>query len=130
MRTIHPTRPPALRIILALIAALTVNMVIALVAGSLDEGPATVGLDPTEYLPATVVGFLVGSLGLSLLARFAPRAPRVVVPVVLVLSWIPDLLLLNDGATAVNVTGLMIMHLVVGGAVVGAFARTIPDVAR
>ncbi|WP_233629954.1 DUF6069 family protein [Amycolatopsis sp. WAC 04197] len=115
---------------MALLSALTINMVIALIAKTLDEGTAPVGLSPTEYLPATAVGFLIGSLGLSLLARFAPKAPPLVVPVALILTWIPDLLLLSEGATAVNITALMLMHLVVAGSVVSAFARTMPDVTR
>ncbi|RSN39907.1 hypothetical protein DMC64_36920 [Amycolatopsis sp. WAC 04197] len=130
MRVVHPSRPPAPRIVLALLSALTINMVIALIAKTLDEGTAPVGLSPTEYLPATAVGFLIGSLGLSLLARFAPKAPPLVVPVALILTWIPDLLLLSEGATAVNITALMLMHLVVAGSVVSAFARTMPDVTR
>ncbi|MFE5563866.1 DUF6069 family protein [Amycolatopsis japonica] len=125
MSTTHLSRPIALRIVLTMLAALIGNTIIAFATSALDDTSTTVGLDLGEYLPATAVGFLIGALGWTMLARFAPRTLRVVVPVVLVLSWIPDLLLLNDGASIVNVVGLMLMHLVVTAAVVAAFRRTI-----
>jgi hypothetical protein len=49
------------------------------------------------------------------------------VPAVLVLTWVPDLLLLNAGATAANVAGLMLMHLMVTTAVVLALRPTLRE---
>ncbi|MEV7094824.1 hypothetical protein AB0M80_18500 [Amycolatopsis sp. NPDC051045] len=122
------TPPPvtALRLGLALVAAAVVNTGIALAASALDDGGMGVGLSPAAYLPATVVGLLVGAVGWTLIARRSPRALRVVVPAVLVLTWIPDLLLLTTGATAANVGGLMLMHLVVTTAVVTALGTSRP----
>ncbi|MDT8914484.1 hypothetical protein [Amycolatopsis sp. PS_44_ISF1] len=110
----------AARLGLAAVASMAVNAVIALVAGALDTGGIGVGLSPLEYLPFTVLGVLLGTAGYLLVSRYAPKALRVVVPAVLVLTWIPDLLQLNAGATGANVAGLMLMHAVVAVSVVTA----------
>lgn len=119
--TATPTSVTAVRLGLAVVAAAAVNTVIALVASSLDDGGIGMGLNAAAFLPATVLGLLVGAAGWILIARRAPQALRFVVPSVLVLTWVPDLLILNAGATAANVVGLMLMHLVVTTAVVTAF---------
>jgi hypothetical protein len=116
--TTSPTSAVALRYGLTALAAAAVNTVIGLSAAALDDGGIGMGLTPAAYLPATVVGFVIGVLGWNLLARRRPRALRVLVPVALVLTWIPDVLLLTAGATAANVVGLMLMHLAVATAVV------------
>jgi hypothetical protein len=124
-----PTSTLALRLGLAAVAALAVNTAIALVASTLDDGGLGIGLAPVAYLPATVAGLLAGAAGWTLIARRAPRpqrALRVVVPAVLVLTWVPDLLLLTAGATAANVVGLMCMHLAVTTAVVTAMRPALP----
>ncbi len=118
--TATPTSATALRLGLAALAAAAANTVIALAASALDEGGIGMGLSPASYLPATLAGLLLAALGWTLIARRAPKALRVVVPAVLVLTWIPDALLLTAGATAANVAGLMLMHLVVATAVVTA----------
>jgi len=118
--TATPTSAIAVRLGLAALVALAANTVIALVASTLDEGGIAMGLSPVFYLPATVLGVLAGAAGWTLIARRAPKALRVVVPAVLALTWIPDLLLLTAGATAANVVGLMLMHLVITTVVVTA----------
>ncbi|WP_410671646.1 hypothetical protein [Amycolatopsis sp. cmx-4-68] len=119
-----PTWTTVARLGLATVAAAAVNTGIALGATALDDGGMGVGLAPVAYLPATVIGLLAGAFGWTLIARRSPRALRVVVPAVLVLTWIPDLLLLTAGATAANVVGLMLMHLVVTTAVVTALGTS------
>ncbi|WP_410570102.1 DUF6069 family protein [Amycolatopsis sp. cmx-4-61] len=120
----------ALRLGLALLAAAAANTVIALGASALDDGGIGMGLSPAAYLPATVLGLLLGTVGWSVIARRAPHALRVVVPAVLVLTWIPDLMLLTAGATAANVVGLMLMHLVVTTALVTALRPTLTPAAH
>jgi hypothetical protein len=115
-----PASTTALRLGVAALAALATNTGIALVASALDDGGIGMGLAPVAFLPLTILGVVLGALGWTLIARRAPKALRVVVPAVLVLTWIPDLLLLTAGATAANVVGLMLMHLVVATAVVTA----------
>ncbi len=112
------TSATALRLGVAVVAAAAVNTVIALAASALDDGGIGMGLNPAAYLPATVLGLLAGAAGWGLIARRNPKVLRVLVPLVLVLTWIPDLLLLTAGATAANVVGLMLMHLAVTSAVV------------
>lgn len=119
--TATPTSVTALRLGLAVVAAAAVNTVIALVASSLDDGGIGMGLNAPAFLPATVLGMLAGAAGWILIARRAPKVLRLLVPGVLVLTWIPDLLILLAGATAANVVGLMLMHLVAATALVTAF---------
>lgn len=116
-----PLNSVAFRLGVATVAAMVVNAAIALVTSTLDDHGIKTGLAPVAYLSLTLLGVLVGAAGWTLISRFAPSALRVVVPVVLVLSWIPDLLLLGQGTTAVNIVGLMLMHVVVAVAVAGAF---------
>ncbi|MEU0535096.1 DUF6069 family protein [Amycolatopsis tolypomycina] len=120
-----PTPKTAIRLGFALLAAAVANTVIALAATALDDGGIHMGLSPAIYLPFTAVGLLLGAVGWFVLARTAPKALRVVVPAVLVLTWIPDLLLLTAGATVANVVGLMLMHLVVATAIVTALRPTL-----
>lgn len=125
LTTATPTATTAVRLGFALLAAAAANTAIALGAVALDDGGIRMGLSPASYLPATVIGLLLGTVGWFVLARRAPKALRVVVPAVLVLTWVPDLLLLTAGATAANVIGLMLMHLVVTAAVVTALRPTL-----
>lgn len=48
------------------------------------------------------------------------------VPVVLVLTWIPDVAVLLGGATVVNAVALMLMHAVVATSAVVALRRVLP----
>jgi len=116
--TATPRSTVVVRVVLAALAAAVVNTGIALAASALDDGGIGKGLNPAAYLSLTIVGFLVAMVGWTLIARRAPKALRIIVPVALVLSWIPDLLLLTAGATAANVIGLMLMHTVVATTVV------------
>jgi hypothetical protein len=125
LTTANPTATTAVRLGFALLAAAAANTVIALGAVALDDGGIGMGLSPASYLPATAIGLLLGTVGWFVIARRAPKALRVVVPAVLVLTWVPDLMLFNIGATAANVFGLMLMHLVVTTAAVIALRPTL-----
>ncbi|SEE31782.1 hypothetical protein SAMN04489729_7070 [Amycolatopsis lurida] len=119
----HPTalRSVPMRLGLATVAAMAVNALVAIAASLLDAQGTKTGLAPIAFLSLTLIGVLAGAFGWTLIAkRMSRRTLRVVVPAT-VLSWIPDVLLLNQGATIVNVVGLMLMHLVVAAAVVLAF---------
>ncbi|HEX7308189.1 DUF6069 family protein [Lentzea sp.] len=118
----------------AAVVSIAVNSLIALVAGKLIPADADrKGLALVEYAPATVIGILLGTLGWYLVRRFAGdprRVLRVLVPVVVVLSWIPDLGILAGGATLVNSIALILMHAVVAGATVPVLSRVLPLGAR
>lgn len=105
------------------------NSVVALVAISAGA-PATYGpLTFPAYALFTALGVIVGWIGWSLVRRRARdprRALTMLVPVVTLASFIPDVLLLVlrfiPGTTVSAVVGLMIMHLVVVAVAVPAYA--------
>ena len=51
---------------------------------------------------------------------------RWLVPLVVVLSFVPDLLLLQYGLSVLLVVGLMVMHVVCAVVAVPAFRRVLP----
>ncbi|MFD5827131.1 DUF6069 family protein [Lentzea sp. NPDC060358] len=118
----------------AAVVSIAVNALIALVAGKIiPAGADRKGLALAEYAPATVIGILLGTLGWYLVRRFVAdprRVLRVLVPVVVVLSWIPDLGIMAGGATLVNSLALILMHLVVAAATVPTLSRVLPLKAR
>ena len=96
---------------------------------------------PTEFqqltLPVygtlTVVGVLIGAIGWRLIVNRSRNAGRLLsrlVPTVLVLSLIPDVLLLvsdsQPGTTVSGVVALMLMHLGIAAAAVPAYRRFMP----
>ena len=131
--TLDRSTAPAIRVAGALLAAAVVatfvNALIALAASAIETGGTAVGLQIVQFGPATVVGVLLGTAGWTLVRRFAarPRAVlRVLVPVVVVLTWGADLFLLATGAGVVNVLALVLMHVVVATATVLALGRVLP----
>lgn len=118
----------------AAVISIVVNALIALVAGRfIPDGTVRMGLAVAEYAPATVIGIALGTLGWYLVRRFARdprRVLRVLVPVVVVLSWLPDLGILAGGASLANSLALIAMHTVVAAATVPVLARVLPLEAR
>jgi Family of unknown function (DUF6069) len=113
----------------AAVVAVLVNGLIALVVSALRPGGVEMGLEPYQFAPLTVVGVLVGTAGWALVRRSSrrPRAVlRVLVPVVVVLTFGADLALLAGGTTLVNAIGLMVMHVVVATVTVIVLARVLP----
>jgi hypothetical protein len=124
---------PRLRVLailaVAAVLAVAVNAAIAAIAVSLgapaDYGPLTF----PAYTLFTLLGVGVGWAGWALVRRRARdprRALTVLVPVVTLVSLVPDVLLLVlrfiPGTTTSAVIGLMVMHLVVVAIAVPAFA--------
>jgi hypothetical protein len=114
----------AVAVVAAVVAAALVNTVIALVVGALNDAPVEMGLSFAEYGSATLVGVLVGTAGWAMIRRRSVL--RIAVPVALVVSFVPDCLILLGGATLLNVVGLMLMHIVVAAATVAALSRALP----
>ncbi|QUQ69940.1 DUF6069 family protein [Kutzneria sp. CA-103260] len=132
---VHPQADTStVRVVLGLVAAavvaIAVNTVIALGAVALNPNGTRMGLDLVAYAPLTVVGVLAGTIGWAAVRRYAAHARsvlRVLVPVVVVLSFIPDFGLLISGmADVVNTVGLLVMHVVVAAATVTAVSRLLP----
>jgi hypothetical protein len=125
MATITPTERPSTRsrmragiiLLAAAVVAILLNAVVAAVAGAPSGyGPLT----PPAYGLFTVLGLGIGWLGWRLVlsrARDPRRTLSVLVPVVLVASFIPDILLLVlrfiPGTTTSAAVALMAMHVVV-----------------
>jgi hypothetical protein len=116
------------------VGGLVINSLIALLAKALFDIPDEFQpLTLPVYGFLTVVGAIVGAIAWHLVvsrSRNASRVLRVLVPTVLVLSLIPDVMLLvnesQPGTTTAGVVALMLMHVGVAAAAVPAFRRFIP----
>ena len=104
-------------------------------ATSIFIGAASGGAKPQqlELKRANRHGLIAGAIGWHLIAtrsRNATRLLRTLVPTVLVLSLIPDVLLLAadsvPGTTTAGVVALMLMHFGVAAAAVPAYRRLTP----
>lgn len=129
-------RPHFLTVAAGLLAAAAVASLInavvaltALAAGASEELPA---LHPPAYVPLTVIGTLLGAIGWAVVRRFAKQPERLLrwlVPVVVVVSFVPDLALLGSGIPAsgpLAVVALMVMHVVVAAVAVSIYRRVLP----
>jgi hypothetical protein len=120
----------ALGIAAAAVVSIAANTAVALGALALSPNGTRTGLELVAYAPLTVIGVLAGTIGWAAVRRFAAHARavlRVLVPVVTVLSFIPDIALLATGAAdAINVAGLLVMHVVVAAVTVTAVSRVLP----
>jgi hypothetical protein len=113
---------------------LVINSLIALLARTFFDIPAEFQqLTLPVYGFLTVVGAIAGAVGWHLVAARSSNASgvlRVLVPTVLVLSLIPDVMLLvsgsQPGTTTAGVVALMLMHVGVAAAAVPAYRRFIP----
>lgn len=120
----------ALTIAAAAVVAIAVNSAVALGAIALSPNGTRMGLDLVAYAPLTIIGVLAGTVGWALVRRRAANARatlRKLVPAVVVLSFIPDVLLLVGGvADGINFAGLVVMHVVVAAVTVTAVSRALP----
>ena len=114
---------------------LVINTLIAWAGRGLFNVPTEFDkLDLPTYGTLTVIGAIIGAIGWHLIAtrsRNATRLLRTLVPTVLVLSLIPDLLLLAaadsvPGTTTAGVVALMLMHFGVAAAALPAYRRFTP----
>ncbi len=116
------------------VGALVINSVIALLAKAIFDIPDEFQqLTLPVYGFLTVVGAVIGAVGWHLIvarSRNASGVLRVLVPTVVVLSLIPDVMLLvsesQPGTTTAGVIALMLMHVGVAVAAVPAYRRFIP----
>jgi hypothetical protein len=102
----------------------------ALAAGASNTYPP---LMPPVYLAFTLLGVLAGYAGWRIVRRVSAhpaRVLRVLVPVVLVLSWVPDVILavvqFIPGTNLTGAVGLGLMHAVVVAVAVPVYARIAP----
>ncbi|GAA3454405.1 DUF6069 family protein [Dactylosporangium matsuzakiense] len=118
---------------IAAAGSLVVNTAIALGARALGAPEEFQPLTLPVYGTLSVVGVLISAVAWRLVvarSRAAGRMLRVLVPVVLVLSLIPDVVLLatqgQPGTTATGVIALMLMHAGVAAVAVPAYRRFMP----
>lgn len=137
----HVASRPRLRtaviLIAAVIVAVALNAAVAAVAIA-SGAPSTYGpLTFPAYALFTTLGVAAGWAGWVVVhgrSREPRRTLSVLVPVVTVLSFVPDVLLLAlgfiPGTTTSAVIALMLMHLVVVAVAVPAFALATRTTAR
>jgi len=116
--------------------AIVANGIVAAVAVAAGADPAFGPFFPAVFAMFTVVGILIGLAGWLVVRRFVPRPATVLavlVPVVVLLSMLPDLSLFDPasmpGAGPTAAVALMLMH-VVGAAVAVPVFRIIAPVSN
>jgi hypothetical protein len=124
------------RTVLTLVAAVAVAIVAAeIIALAAIAAGATAfpPLMPFVFGPFAAIGVLAGYAGWRIVRRLTAqprRVLRVLVPVVLLLSFVPDVVLLTTGfipgTTTTGAVALMLMHLTVAGVVVPVSQRLAP----
>lgn len=128
-QTARPSSTPRATsiLIIATVVAVGLNVVVASVALGLGVGPFP-PLTLPVYGAFTVLGVLIGWFGWGIVQRKAANPARVLailVPVVAVLSFVPDVLLMIlryiPGSSVGGAIALMIMHVVVLGTAVPAY---------
>lgn len=117
----------------AVVVAGAANSVIAVSAIAAGASSTYSPLTLPVYLAFTVVGVLAGYAGWRIIRSRAARPARVLrvlVPVVLVLSWVPDVILaIAQFIPGTNLTGALalgLMHLVVVAVAVPVYLRIAP----
>ena len=127
-------RNTAIATVIGAVGGGVINSLIAWVGRSaLDVPEEFKQLHASTYLPLTVLGAILGAVGWHLIATRKANATKVLarlVPIVLVLSTIPDFLLLasdsQPGTTTAGVIALIAMHVGAAVAAVPAYRRFIP----
>ncbi|MFE2420870.1 DUF6069 family protein [Streptomyces hokutonensis] len=133
--------PPAprsrgLTVVAGLLAAAVVavlgNVVVAVLAHAAGASDDFAPLHLSAYAPLTVFGVVLGAIGWAVVRRVAKNPVGLLlwlVPVLVVVSFVPDLSLLGGGTPGsgpLAVAALMVMHVVVAVVAVTAYWRVLP----
>lgn len=113
--------------VIVAVAATLVNALIAFGAVSLGA-EATGGLQPMSYIAFTVIAAIAGAVGWHLINRYAKRPGRVMrwlVPVFLVVSFIPDIVV-GVSMGWLMAGALMLMHVATITIAVLSYRRFLP----
>jgi len=116
------------------VIAAVANIVISVIArGPLGESDDFVPLTPGPIIMWTIIGAIIGAIGWRLIVNRSARSRTLLnglVPIVLVLSFIPDVALLatdsTPGQTTGGVVALMVLHVVTAVIAVTAYRRAMP----
>ncbi|MFI9832789.1 DUF6069 family protein [Streptomyces sp. NPDC051913] len=129
-----PSRAAAVGWLIAgTVAAIVAAALIALVSRAAGASDDFEPLQPGPYVTFTVLGVIVGAVGWEVIRRWTAR-PRTLlswlVPAIVVISFIPDLLMLVSDyiphADAAGIIGLVLMHVAVAAVAVAAYRRALP----
>ena len=128
-----PTKRPAAAVVavaLTAVVAVAVNTGISTLAQAIARGPEFIPITAVAYVPYTFFGVIAGAMGWAVIRRSLQRPAsllRWLVPVVLLLSFVPDLALyLLTPVGIVPIAGLMAMHVAVAALSVSVFRRIMP----
>lgn len=120
----------ALATVTAGLLAAVVNTVIALVAQAAGADPAvSLGLMPAAYIVLGLVGILIGAIGWTIIRNRAAQPSallRWLVPAVVLVSIVPNLLLLAAGMGVAGPIALALMHVAVAAVAVPVYRRFLP----
>ena len=128
-------RPRFLAVAAGLLAAAVVaaagNTAVSLLARAAGASSQFAPLHPSSYVPLTVIGTVLGAAGWAAVARIAKKPAQLLrwlVPVVVAVSFVPDLTVLGGapGTGALPVAALMCMHIVVAIVGVITYRRVLP----
>ncbi|WP_328431837.1 DUF6069 family protein [Streptomyces sp. NBC_00453] len=129
-------RSRSLTVVAGLLAAAVVavlgNVVVAFLAHAAGASEDFDPLHLPAYAPLTVFGVVLGAIGWAVVRRVAKNPAgllRWLVPVLVVVSFAPDLSLLGGGTPGsgpLAVAALMVMHVVVAVVAVAAYRRVLP----
>ena len=132
-RTASPGRTTALVLVVAALVAVAANSIVSAAALAAGADPSFLPLSLPLYGVFTVLGLAAAYAGWRLIrARVAhpARVLSVLVPVLAVLSFVPDTMLaifaFIPGTTVTGVVGLALMHLVVLAVAIPVCLRLAP----
>ncbi|MEU9239440.1 DUF6069 family protein [Streptomyces sp. NPDC048385] len=115
-------------VLAAIVVASTADTVISLIALAAGAPDDFQPLKPRSYIILTAVGTVAGALGWAFLRKVSQDPEiltRWLVPAVVVLSFVPDILLVRAGG-AIGVGALLLMHVAVAVIAVFAFRKVMP----
>ena len=119
-------------VLAAAVVASAGNAVVSLLARAAGASSWFQALNPASYVPLTVIGIVLGAAGWGIVRRLAKNPRRLLgrlAPIVVVVSFVPDLALLGanqPGTSALAVAALMVMHVLVAAVALFACGRVLP----
>ncbi|MFF4258800.1 DUF6069 family protein [Streptomyces sp. NPDC001663] len=115
-------------VVAAIVLSSLVNAVIAVLAQAAGAPDDFRPLKPGSYIFLTAVGVAAGAAGWAAVRKLSGKPEgliRWLVPVVVIVSFVPDFFLYGDGG-ATGVVALLVMHVAVAAIAVTAYRKVMP----